>query len=171
MAAFAVMVGCGAEDRPYVHRSSQQISEAKAAEHRVRSAFFRLTELGNSHMGVLVEYDAVPTAYGWRDGQIVLTTSLVDLLNDDQIVAVIAHEAGHLVMEDKIRLPGIGATGYSVTGEFLADQIGCDILIKSGFPPDTMVSALNRIADTKYGQTHERIAQRVAMLRDAYHIP
>ena len=37
------------------------------------------------------------TAYGWRGGNLFLTRGLVDVMDDDELAAAVAHELGHLL--------------------------------------------------------------------------
>src|SRR5437899_1996032 len=64
---------------------------------RVSQPFLGRVIHGSVRFRVL-NYDTA-CAFGWPDGRIYLTRSLVDLLDDQELAAAIAHELGHLVVD------------------------------------------------------------------------
>ena len=88
----------------------------------------------------------VPTAFGWPDGRIYVTRGLLAVLDDEEILAVIAHELGHLL--DRGRLDGVmGLQGCrrSLDGEIRADALGAELLRQAGISTTAMPRMLERL--------------------------
>lgn len=107
------------------------------------------------------------TAYAWPSGDVYLSCGLVDLLSDDEIAAVVAHELGHLVGDGHLSSPATldgsrGATGYALSGdeEHRADLVGCKILACCRIRPDAMARMLRRVHDAQPAQSTIRAMMR-----------
>lgn len=84
-------------------------------------------------------------AWAHRAGRVEVTPALVDLLDDDELAAVVAHELGHLVAGGHVRgVAGLAGEG-DVAGEERADAIGCRLLAASGRPPAALPRMLRRL--------------------------
>lgn len=113
------------------------------------------------------------------NGQFLVTTGLLEKANDDQLLAVLAHEVAHedlghvakqqalgtglnigIIILDQI-LPGSGvitpiagqliARGYSRKEEYAADRHGAELLQRVGRPPELMISTLSWLMQTSGG--------------------
>jgi len=85
-------------------------------------------------------------AYAWPDGSIFLTSALVEMLESQEIAAVVAHELGHLYD------PLISGNASTLLGkaqhldeESRADEFACDLLRRSGFAPHALASTLQKV--------------------------
>lgn len=86
-------------------------------------------------------------AWAWPDGRIRVTAALVDLLDDAELAAALAHEAGHL----RAGAPGHEPTavvgqGCSLDAELAADRAGCALLAERGVEPEAMIRMLEKLA-------------------------
>jgi Zn-dependent protease with chaperone function len=104
-------------------------------------------------------------AYSWSDGTVYLTSSLLVLLTDDEVSAVIAHELGHLAHVEG------GCQGFALGGprnadEEQADAVGVMLLRTSGIPPGALGRALAKVRDahTTPEETRRAMAARIALL-------
>lgn len=120
-------------------------------------------------------------ALAFPDGRVVVTDQLVDLLEEDQILAVLAHELGHLHARHGLRsliqkaglafvISGLTGdmgsvsslaaglptllieTGYSRDFEREADDFSATYLLASGQGTEPLCQALARLADTQDNQ-------------------
>jgi len=109
-----------------------------------------------------------PCAFGWSDGRIYLTRSLVDLLDDQEVAAAIAHEIGHLIVDGHLR--GAAALRGSQRGdadaEARADQAGLRLLRRRGLSTSAMASMLAKVAASPGSSTrcHDELTRRIALL-------
>jgi len=111
-------------------------------------------------------------------GRIIVTDQLVALLDDEQIVGVLAHEIGHVVYRHGMRnvlqssavafasawlfgdvssvLAGVAATfgnlHYSRDFEYEADAYGASLLRANGMAPALLASALEKLAGEHDGR-------------------
>jgi len=84
-------------------------------------------------------------AWAWPDGRVRITPALVDVLDAEELAAVVAHEMGHLRGGHRLHGPG-AVGGVSETAEVEADRIGCGILAARGIAPGAMVRMLRALA-------------------------
>jgi hypothetical protein len=98
-------------------------------------------------------------AYAWRDGSIFLTRGLLQVVNDDELSAAIAHEIGHL--------RGLGDDLSHVAAEQLADELGCETLVASGIEPLNMLDMLVKLDDHSGNTLRAPIRQRIARLQSS----
>jgi Zn-dependent protease with chaperone function len=107
-----------------------------------------------------------PGAFAWPDGRILVTRGLIDLLNDDELAAAVAHEIGHLLADGHVagRFSLHGATG-APNVEARADTLGCQLLAEAGIAPASMAGMLEKLARAP-GLTHgQRAAVRKRIQR------
>jgi hypothetical protein len=98
-------------------------------------------------------------AYAWRDGSIFLTRGLLQVVNDDELSAAIAHEIGHL--------RGLGDDLSQVAAEQLADELGCQTLVASEIEPHNMLAMLVKLDDHRGSTLRAPIRQRIARLQSS----
>ena len=110
-----------------------------------------------------------PAAYSWDSGRIVVTRGLVDVMTDDELAAVIAHEMGHLCLA---RRGSAARTPFALRGngsdeERLADEAGSQLLLASGIPPAALSEALERVRDSPLTSRYlkEGLSLRIAALK------
>ncbi len=78
-------------------------------------------------------------AFAWPDGSVLVTRDLVDLLDDEQLAAAIAHEIGHLLDDGHLAAPAALADAPADDEpERRADRTGCRLLAEAGRSPDAM---------------------------------
>jgi Zn-dependent protease with chaperone function len=89
-----------------------------------------------------------PRAYSWPDGSIYVTRGLINLLNDDELAAVIAHERGHLVKSGATTsVVSLRGCDKDLAVEMHADAVGVQLLKDSGIPATTMADMLRKVRD------------------------
>lgn len=86
-------------------------------------------------------------AYAWPDGGVFVTRGLVDLLDDAELVAAIAHELGHLLNDGHLdTLAALkGSSAACGDAEHRADLTGIALLKATGLPPEAMARALTKV--------------------------
>jgi Zn-dependent protease with chaperone function len=112
-----------------------------------------------------------PCAYGWPTGHIFVTRGLMDMLDDDELTAAIAHEMGHLLSDG--RLHTIAALqGYAMDGdrESRADAAGTALLQARGLGPVVMIHMLQKVEASPLVPSQYKLAlqQRIAILSHRY---
>ena len=110
-----------------------------------------------------------PCAYSWPDGHVYLTDALVDMLDDSELAAAIAHELGHLSGERRRGSPVAALHGKPdlLEAEASADWAGVQLLLRSGLPPSAMASMLAKVAASPAVPPESRVdlVRRAALLR------
>lgn len=95
----------------------------------------------------VVDADEV-AAYSWPGRHIYVTRGLLESVPDDELMAAIAHELGHLIDDGHVRPPfalrGVASLGRRDV-ESRADAIGCDMLRRAGQDPSAMARLLRRL--------------------------
>src|SRR5262245_35194005 len=126
----------------------------------LRAAFGRLTVPGTTKSAYGIEFRTggaiSANALALPDGTIVVTDELVKLAGDDEeILAVLAHELGHLDRRHSVRMLIQGSIVAFVVAWYLGDVSG----IAAGLP--------TLVLQARYSREHEREADRfaVAMLK------
>jgi hypothetical protein len=143
---------------------------------RARAALARIEACGaiERPLTVAVLDSDAPGAYGWRTGTIFVTHGLVDLADDDELAAAIAHEAGHLLVDGHVprtaaldgcrRACGAGA---GEDAEIAADRMGVELLRVSAVPGQALERLLGKLASSP-GTTSTcrgHLNRRIAALR------
>jgi Zn-dependent protease with chaperone function len=89
-----------------------------------------------------------PAAYSWPNGQLFVTRGLLDLLDDEELTAAIAHEMGHLLSSESRRgVLGLRGRERGLDAEVKADEIGTSLLNSAGIRPETMAMMLSKVRD------------------------
>jgi Zn-dependent protease with chaperone function len=110
-------------------------------------------------------------AYGWRSGELFVTRALVDLLDDQELAAALAHEMGHLLGDGSARrwagLSGGSDSDASLTVEANADRLGADLLRRHHVPPQAMPRMLAKVARATGldGACQDALRRRIELLR------
>ena len=140
------LVGCGTSGDPgrWAQRMGGTLHDARAQ--RAEAALAVLAPPSGEDVRVRVLDVAAVGAYAWPDGEIFVTRGLVDLLPQRELVAAIAHEAGHLLDGRHLRGP-VSLHGYSSDSdaEVRADAAGVWLLRRRGFDDRVMSSMLQRV--------------------------
>jgi Zn-dependent protease with chaperone function len=77
----------------------------------------------------------------------VITRALVDLVDDDELAAAIAHEAGHLLAEGHLQRPAaLNGCATDRDAEISADLLGRQLLRNAGLPQDAVARLLRKVA-------------------------
>ena len=125
-----------AQDR--AGRALERIAACGAVQRRLTIAVLDTDDLG---------------AYCWRSGAIYLTRGLVERLDDDELCAAIAHEAGHLLVDG--HMPRTAAldgcrracgAGKEDDAEIAADLMGRELLRMSAVPERALARLLSKLA-------------------------
>lgn len=117
---------------------------------RANAALARLGVGGPPTVSVCVLANNSLGAWTFADGSIFVTHGLAGSLSDDELVAVLAHEAGHLENAGRLTSPGVafdGAMGAADCEE-RADDAGRAILKFRGIPQESLVTALRKVRNS-----------------------
>ena len=94
----------------------------------------------------VVDSDEV-RGFCWPSGNIVVTRALVDLVDDEELAAAIAHEAGHLLADGHLRRPAsLNGCASDRDAEMSADLLGRELLQSAGLPQDALARLLRKVA-------------------------
>lgn len=154
-------LGCGGL-RPTIPGLPQDSLEVNALRlYRLDQASRRL---GVEGIEVALSARREPGAWSRPRGPIEVSRALVDLVDDDELAAAIAHELGHLHADGTWRRPLASLSGdASRDAEMRADELGCRILASRGVPPAASVGLLQKLAASVRGGLAERIARARAV--------
>lgn len=150
-----------------------------------------IEEFANGTYNVKVCVTDEINAYAWPDGSIRVNSGLMDILEDDELIAIIGHEMGHLHNKDAIHtwklidkinaakdlINGTGnITGraidhiedfinaqYSQKQEYNADEYGMEIAMLYGYDPYAAARALDKFVALDTGDNPGLIEK---MMRD-----
>lgn len=85
-------------------------------------------------------------AYSWPDGSIFVTRGLMDLLNDQELAAAIAHEMGHLLNDGHLHaVASLRGCCVSPDAEVRADATGMELLRIRRISANAMVTMLQKV--------------------------
>ena len=172
-AAAGLAGGCADASRPLDRWVEQEGGLIPGdAQARVERVVRPLTAMCSSHqVTVRVLASGTPCAYGWPDGRVFLTRGLLDLLDDEELAAAVAHELGHLLEDGHLHGPVAlqGGCG-TLDKEERADLRGCTLLEAAGLPPWAMAQSLRKVARAPSTSPRVRAAleQRAARLSHAH---
>jgi hypothetical protein len=143
LATFLAVLGCQGPrpTLPALPESERNVNALRL--HRLDQAARRL---GVTGIEVALSRRAEPGAWAWPKGPIRVSGALVDLVDDDELAAAIAHELGHLQADGTWRGPLASLEGSaSPDVETRADEAGCRLLAWRGIPPAASVRLLERL--------------------------
>lgn len=134
---------------------------------RVRAVGDRFVSVVDHPFQLHVLQNREPTALAWPNGDVFLTSGLVQILSDDEIAGVIGHELGHLI-RDHPSAGGASLTGHHdhAQSEIHADDAGLALLTSTGTPQKALRSALQKVLSYHElkGITPRQLAARIARL-------
>jgi Zn-dependent protease with chaperone function len=142
------------------------------AHARVERVAKPLTAACDGHQVTVRVLDSnIACAYGWPDGSVFVTRGLLDLLNDEELAAAVAHELGHLLEDGHLhgRMSLQGDCG-KLDAEERADLRGCELLEATGLPPQAMAQSLRKVArapGAANARVREALEQRARRLPSA----
>ncbi len=116
---------------------------------RAESALRQLCPVYSGNATVHILHDARPAAYSWSTGKIFLTTGLLELLDDTELSAAIAHELGHILDRPVAKTGG----PYTLDGwrysniEERADAVAVLLLRASRIRPVALAHVLAKVRD------------------------
>ena len=85
-------------------------------------------------------------AYAWPGGDVFVTRGLVDLLDEQELAAALAHEMGHLIADHTANPPSsLHGVSTGNAAEISADTLGMTLLQKQGMNRDVMISMLRKV--------------------------
>jgi len=166
---FAALAGCAAV------RGTGPAPVAAAPD---AARLARVARLGNEVVGAVGSPAGVRFAlssrdglgaWSWPDGRVRVGRALVDLLDDAELRAALAHEVGHLV--DGGHVSGapaaLSGSGAGTEIEARADVVGCRLLRASGAPTDALPRMLRRVASALEAAPDPDAPDPAALLRRA----
>jgi len=78
---------------------SPVLPETNAYTKRLRNLTQRLTQVGDMPLNYKVYQNNEINAFACADGSVRVYTGIMDLMNDEQLLSVIAHEIGHVALQ------------------------------------------------------------------------
>ncbi|MBO4340005.1 MAG: M48 family metallopeptidase [Bacteroidales bacterium] len=78
---------------------SPVLPETNAYTKRLRNLTARLTQIGEIPLNYKVYKNEEVNAFACADGSVRVYTGIMDLMNDEQLLSVIAHEIGHVALK------------------------------------------------------------------------
>jgi len=143
LAAVLVVLGCHGP-RPAPSGLPQGGEDVNALRiHRLDQAVHRL---GIAGIEVALSRRSEPGAWAWPKGPIHVSRALVDLADDDELAAALAHELGHLSADGTWHGPLASLEGTTnPDAEARADELGCRLLALRGIPPAAAVRLLEKL--------------------------
>jgi predicted Zn-dependent protease len=103
---------------------------------------------------VLDDDDAA--AFAWARGDLFVTRGLVELLDERELLAAVAHEVGHLVARTR--------GDRDPRDEAVADAIGRELLVRVGVAPEAMTRMLLRLESQSRPVLAQRLRERMRRL-------
>lgn len=149
LCVFVLITGCARSSSNRNHRIEGQPKFVTGLpQDRAEAA---LAALSSSHDGrslKIVVLDSQDVgAYCWPSGKVVLTRGLLEVVDDPQLIAAIAHEVGHLLADG--HLPGRAALAgcqSSPDAETEADLVARALLRSRDLPDEALVGLLQKLA-------------------------
>jgi len=147
--AFSLSLGCQS-DASHSHvweKWAQRQGGSASPYHQARAqAALNALHHNSENVRVFVLESGNVGAYAWPDGSIFLTSALVEMLEPQELRAVLAHELGHL-SDHQISGNASSLLGNAthLDDESQADEFACDLLRRSGFAPHALASALQKV--------------------------
>jgi predicted Zn-dependent protease len=112
-------------------------------------------------------------ANSWRDGSIFVTRALVDLLDRQELTAVMAHEMGHLLNDGHLQgAASLRGCCVNPDAEVRADATGAELLRIQGINPEIMETMLKKVkgAIATSSPCQQGLAIRIDLLVARLHV-
>jgi len=143
------LVGCAGSEVGKWVASEGGIDSDAAREIRVKRVLpLVAASCQGRNLSITVLANDNPAAFSFRNGRLFVTRGLVDLLSEQELVAALDHEVGHLLSDGQVR-PIAGLKGCEekgcVDGESAADLVGRKLLQRQGESPAVMVQMLQKV--------------------------
>jgi hypothetical protein len=140
----ATALGCHAP-RPPVPPSASVVDDVDALRlQRLNMAACRLSI--SPALDVTLSRRGGFGAWAWSGGPIEVSRDLIDLLDDDELAAAVAHEVGHLRGGVQWAGPRSLDGEADLETESRADQLGCRLLVARGIEPTATVRLLDKLS-------------------------
>ena len=132
------------EVRPHLIKSGAQVARLA----RLAAPVVRFHGAAKSRT-VVFDY-ATPTVFTWKETFITFSTAAVDLLTDEEITALIAHEIGHLYFAEAIE----SARAAKNDPRTRIIELKCDLaalttLTELKIEPANLISAIRKLIDKR----------------------
>jgi predicted Zn-dependent protease len=117
---------------------------------------------------------AEPAAFSWPNGSVSVSGGLIDLVSDDELSAVLAHELGHLLKPSpaarfvKPTVSSLRGCAASLEVERQADNIGVTLLTNAHIPSNAMATMLEKVRATTHqsASCKSDLSRRVELLKN-----
>jgi len=141
-----LLIGCGSTARQQAWCSAQGGLLIDGRQARAEAAAARFSASFSTPPLVHVLNIGTAGAYGWPDGNIFVTRGLMDILNNDELAAAIAHEMGHLLADGHLRtVVSLNGCCKEPDAEARADAVGSELLQIQGIPAQAMIAMLQKV--------------------------
>ena len=145
---FGLFVAAGCSPAPsqaaWVRANGGLLGSAHLARVQSAQGLLKSSDTGAIRVSV-INSDAVG-AYAWPGGEVYVTRGLVDLLDQQELAAALAHEMGHLIADHAADPPSsLRGAAEGKDSEISADAIGVDLLAKQGIDRGVMTSMLRKV--------------------------
>ena len=145
------MLGCASSHRDITTwvADSGGVCEKGPPTDRVRALAARVTDgCADATIDVSVLHRDDLSAFSWPGGQVFVSRGIVEALDDELLMAAIAHELAHVLNHRDIRqVAGLRSLSATLAAELKADRVGMKLLTARGVRPDAMRRMLCRISE------------------------
>lgn len=103
-------------------------------------------------------------AFACGDGSVRICTGLMDVMTDEEVMAVVGHEIGHVVHTDSelgAMAEALAGAQYSQKQEYEADAYGVEFCVKNNIDPYGMYKSLNKLLELSNGAPASSYMQRM----------
>lgn len=114
-------------------------------------------------------------AFACGDGSVRICAGLMDVMTDEEVMAVIGHEIGHVIHTDskdamknayfrsavKNAAEALAGAQYSQKQEYEADAYGVEFCVKNNIDPYGMYKSLNKLLELSNGAPASSYMQRM----------
>ncbi|XKM14208.1 M48 family metalloprotease [Orbaceae bacterium ac157xtp] len=138
------------------------------------------TNINNTPITYRVYLNTVPTAWASLNGCVRINSGLINMLDDNELQAVIAHEVGHIVLKHSIsafknaKVAEVNTTTGKIMlineqtlvweQEFAADQYAYTFFEESHFDTDAIISMLSKLGN--YQKTNNSAYPDIALRKE-----
>ena len=163
---------CSSAERAWVRANGGRLTGSR--QQRLERLATRLSDTAvGQRVGVSVLDNDDLAAFSWRSGHVFVARGLLDALDDDdELLAVLAHELGHLINDGSTH-PVASLEGHTANPgadvEHDADLVGLRLLRQHGLSARPMVSMLRKVRRDPHlsAAAQEALQRRIALLETA----